>query len=403
MQKYLSGYKPKILIIDDLEDNIRVLGILLQNNGYQIEAATSAKIALEQLKKIKPDLILLDIMMPEIDGYALCKILKNEENTSEIPVIFVTARNDEEALLKSFEAGGVDFISKPFNPRELIVRVKTHLDLKLSKEIISSKVQEISQINRQLSESKEEIERAYRLMHNEIISASEYVHSVLPKKIKNEIIETDWLFAPSQSLGGDSFGYHWIDEDNLAIYLLDVSGHGVAAALQSVSVLNILRFSTLPDVDFRNPSGVFTELNSVFPIQKHNYLFFTIFYAVYNKRTRILKYSGAGHPAPFLISGSNSTDLLNSQNILIGTSDNVEFVHDEIFIPSDSCLIIYSDGLLDAYTFDISKWNEKSLQLYFEKSIKSHSQIGEIKDFLIKISTHQVLKDDISILKIHFK
>ena len=165
----------------------------------------------------------------------------------------------------------------------------------------------------------------------------------------------------------------------------------------------MLRFSTLPEVDFRNPTMVFQELNKAFPIQKHNYLFFTIFYAVYNKNSRTLKYAGAGHPAPFLLSKDSKTLQLISQNTLIGTSDNVEFVHDEVPVPNESCFIIYSDGLLDAYTFDISKWNEESLQLYFEKCIKINTPLEQVKDFLIKISIHQILKDDVSILKIKFK
>lgn len=403
MQNLLQGYKPKIMIVDDIEDNIRVLGMLLQDNGYQIEAAISSNMALDQLKVIKPDLILLDVMMPGINGYQLCNILKKDEATAEIPIIFVTARNDEEALLKSFEAGGVDFITKPFNPKELLVRVKNHLDLKLSKEIISSKVEEITEINRELNESKEEIERTYRKLHNEVLSAAEYVQSMLPRKIRNNVIDTDWLFAPSQSLGGDSFGYHWLDEENLAIYLLDVSGHGVASALQSVSVLNMLRFSTLPEVDFRNPAMVFAELNKAYPIQKHNYLFFTIFFAVYNKNSRILKYASAGHPPAFLFNGKISTKLLEAQNMLIGTSDTAQFIHNEIHIEENTTLLIYSDGIIDAYTFDITKWNEESLQRYMEDFLKRNEPLTNVIEYLKNISFNQILKDDVSILKITFK
>lgn len=403
MQALLRGYKPKIMIIDDIEDNIRVLGMLLQDNGYQIEAAINSKMALEQLKVIKPDLILLDVMMPEMDGYELCQVLKSDNRTFDIPIIFVTARNDEEALLRSFEAGGVDFISKPFNPKELLVRVKNHLDLKISKEIISAKVEEITEMNRELSESKEEIERTYRKLHNEVISAAEYVQSMLPVKINDELIETDWLFAPSQSLGGDSFGYHWLDKDNLAIYLLDVSGHGVASALQSVSVLNMLRFSTLPDVDFRNPALIFSELNKAYPIQKHNFLFFTIFYAVYNIKNRILKYAGAGHPPAYLFSGNSEPIQLVSQNTLIGTSDHSVFTDNSINVHKDTTLIIYSDGLLDSYTFDIHKWNEETLMLYLLSHEKSNENLQDIKDYLLKISLSNNLKDDVSILKIKFK
>jgi len=399
----ISGYTPKIMIIDDIEDNIRVLGMLLQENNYQIEAAMSANMALDQLQIIHPDLILLDIMMPEMDGYELCKLLKNNPNTTDIPVIFVTARNDEEALLKGFDYGAVDFITKPFNPKELLVRVKNHLDLKLSKQIINDKITEITEINRKLNESKKEIEDTYKKLQNEVVSAAEYVQSLLPARIHNDVIETDWLFAPSHSLGGDSFGYHWLDEDNLAIYLLDVSGHGVASALQSVSVLNMLRFSTLPDVDFREPANVFTELNKAYQIQQHNFLFFTIFFAVYNRKTRKLKYASAGHPPTFLITKLSSTQLLASQNMLIGTTDNFNFIQNEIHIDHNSSLVIYSDGIIDAYTFDMEKWNEDTLQIYMEELIRREYPLSVSLDYLKKISYKQILVDDVSILKIKFK
>ncbi|MCE5304537.1 MAG: SpoIIE family protein phosphatase [Chloroherpetonaceae bacterium] len=402
MQKYLEGYIPKIMIIDDVEQNIQMLAILLQDNNYEIEAATNAKEALKQLEKIHPDLILLDIMMPDINGFSFAKIIKNNPDLSDIPIIFLTASAVEEDILHGFEVGGVDYITKPFNKKELLARVKTHIDLKLSKEVISRKMAEISKINAQLEDSKQEIERYYRLLNNEIIIAADYVYSLLPNKITNDIVETDWIFLPSQKLGGDSFGYNWIDEDNFAIYFLDVSGHGVASALQSVSVLNMLRFRTLPDIDFHIPEKVFDELNKAFPIQKHNFLFFTIFYALFNKKTRKMKYSGAGNPPVFLTNGSSPILSLESQNILIGTDENAIFTSAEIDIPEHSTLYIYSDGITDPSSFDLQNWNEDKLLDFFLKNANNENMMQDLIDFLKNISKDHTLKDDISILKVKF-
>ena len=399
MEKQKIEYKPIIMIIDDVEENINILANYLEPYGYRIEASINAENALEQLKEITPDMILLDYMMPDVDGLSFLKIIKNNPKLKEIPVIFVTARKDEEAIIKCFEAGAVDFITKPFNSKELLARINNHLELKFSKQIINLKIKEITEINKKLEASKEEIERYYRMLQNEIMSASDYVYSLLPPKLDNKKVSTDWLFKPSQNLGGDSFGYHWIDKNNFAIYLLDVAGHGVASALESVSVLNMLRFSTLPSVDFTNPGEVFNQLNKAFPIQYHNFLFFTIFYAVFNIKTRELRYAGAGHPPAFLFSKGNCLSL-ESDNIIIGTRDEANYSYKSIELPYEFDLFVYSDGLIDPYTFDINNWDENSLKSFVLNNLYSQNLLQKIIEHLNKIKISENFKDDISILKV---
>ena len=119
-----------VLIVDDSPLNLQVLGNTLRENGYKLAAAKSGSEALDFVQKKIPDLILLDIMMPEMDGYEVCKKLKEDENTKKIPVIFLTARTDTDSIVRGFEAGGVDYVVKPFNPAELLARVKTQIKLK---------------------------------------------------------------------------------------------------------------------------------------------------------------------------------------------------------------------------------------------------------------------------------
>lgn len=390
------------MIIDDVVENIHLLANYLETNGFRIEASTDAQNALEQLNHILPDMILLDYMMPEIDGVSFLKIIKKQPKLKDIPVIFVTARKDEDAILNGFEAGAVDFISKPFNAKELIARINNHLDLKFSKQIINLKIKEITEINKQLEQSKEEIERYYRMLQSEIMSAADYVYSLLPPKIQSKNILTDWLFKPSQNLGGDSFGYHWIDKNNFAIYLLDVSGHGVASALESVSVLNMLRFSTLPNVDFTNPGEVFNELNKAFPIQYHNFLFFTIFYAVFNIKTREFRYSSAGHPPAFLFS-NGECKFLNSDNIIIGTREEANYSYNSIILPDEFDLIVYSDGITDSHTFNIDQWDEFTFNQFIMQNLSSPNLLELILEHLEKIKISKTFKDDISILKVTIK
>ena len=109
---------------------------------------------------------------------------------------------------------------------------------------------------------------------------------------------------PSTTLGGDGLGYHWLDEDSFAIYLVDVCGHGVGAALHSVSVLNVLRSENLQNTDFRRPDQVLAGLNAVFPMENHKEMYFTIWYGVYNRVSRVLTYASGGHPPALLIEDS---------------------------------------------------------------------------------------------------
>ena len=127
-------FKSRILVVDDISKNLQVVGTILRNEGYHVMPATSGLQALERVSAQPPDLILLDLMMPEMDGLEVCSRLKADPLTRQIPVIFLTASNEMEHLMKGFEAGAVDYITKPFNAPELLARVRTHLELKHARE-----------------------------------------------------------------------------------------------------------------------------------------------------------------------------------------------------------------------------------------------------------------------------
>jgi len=127
----MAKEKTLILAVDDKPQNLQFLGKLLSDNGYEVGLAESGQQALNFVIKNEPDLILLDIMMPEMDGYDVCKRLKSDFGIRHIPVIFITARADTQDVVKGFEAGGVDYVTKPFNSAELLARIKTHIEMKI--------------------------------------------------------------------------------------------------------------------------------------------------------------------------------------------------------------------------------------------------------------------------------
>jgi len=122
--------KPLIMIVDDIPRNIQILASFLDRENFEIVAATNSKESITMVKELNPDLILLDIMMPEKDGYSICKTLKSDNNTKEIPIIFMTAKSGSDDIIKGFEVGGNDYITKPFKPQELLARVKSQIKLR---------------------------------------------------------------------------------------------------------------------------------------------------------------------------------------------------------------------------------------------------------------------------------
>ena len=195
----MQNEKANILIVDDIPSNIRLMVSILDENGYSVSYAQSGSHAIDLCKKVSFDLILLDIMMPGMDGFEVCEVLKSMENTNEIPIIFLTARTDQDSILKGFEIGGVDYVTKPFNEKELLVRIRTHLDLKHTRDALRS---ELEFKKRMMTENALFITRRTEL-GNSIISDlrqinkethNEYSDRILTavSKLKNLIQGQDW-------------------------------------------------------------------------------------------------------------------------------------------------------------------------------------------------------------------
>ncbi|MSU61856.1 MAG: hybrid sensor histidine kinase/response regulator [Pedosphaera sp.] len=141
-----------ILVVDDVLQNIQVVVTMLREAGYSIMPATSGAAALQRVQKKPPDLILLDLMMPDMDGLEVCRRLKAEPATRNIPIIFLTASNEMSHLVQGLEAGAVDYVTKPFNPPELLARVRTHLELKHSRDIIVRYTEQLAHLNNEKNE-----------------------------------------------------------------------------------------------------------------------------------------------------------------------------------------------------------------------------------------------------------
>jgi sigma-B regulation protein RsbU (phosphoserine phosphatase) len=244
-------------------------------------------------------------------------------------------------------------------------------------------------------------------LNGELVEAADYVKSMLPKPIKEGPVKTDWRFFPSTSLGGDAFGYHWIDEDHFAVYLLDVSGHGVGAALLSVSVLNALRSQTLPRADFKNSKQVLESLNMTFPGEENNDMFFTIWYGVYKKSTRELTYASGGHPPALLIGGNANGDseaiLLRTPNYVIGGMSGVTYEKRECLVGEQDRLYIFSDGVYEFEKSDGSMWRLQEFADFMNK-VKAEGQtiLDHLHRYATNLKQSDNFEDDFTIVEVAF-
>ncbi|PZU96342.1 MAG: regulator [Pseudanabaena sp.] len=380
----------QILIIDD-DPTIRLtLQKFLKSQGYHVILAKDGEEGLAKAKEIHPSLIICDWMMPIIDGLEVCRQVKSNPDLANIYLILLTARDQEGDLVKGLEMGADDFLSKPPRINELRARVRAGL---------------------RLYQATEEIQRQKQLIEQELMQASLYVRSLLPEPIEGDIaIQSSFL--PSTQLGGDSFDYFWLDDENLALYLLDVSGHGVGSALLSVSVLNIMRSRSLSrrgasneSTNFFSPSEVLNDLNSTFQMSVHNEMYFTIWYGVYNSRTHSLTYSSGGHPPAVLISNEEipKIKLLKTSGLPIGMMPDITYNEQKCEIDTSSRLYLFSDGVYEISQEDDSIWGLNSLIDAFIRTPSDRaSRIEHILSCVKGASNNRPFEDDLSLLEVEF-
>lgn len=239
---------------------------------------------------------------------------------------------------------------------------------------------------------------------SELSQAAHYVQSLLPAPLAGEI-RTRWMFHPSSQLGGDCFGYDWIDPDHFAVYLLDVSGHGVGAALHSISVANALRTRTLADTDFRDPAMVLGRLNHAYPMDRHGDKYFTIWYGVYHRRNRTLTYCSGGHPPALLLSAlsvrSRLPVELGAGSFAIGMFPEVEYASEVVTLSPGQRLYLFSDGVYEIKKPGGSMMTRDELLGYLT-SLPGSDGPDEVLRHVQRVGRTETLADDFSLLELEF-
>jgi serine phosphatase RsbU (regulator of sigma subunit) len=207
--------------------------------------------------------------------------------------------------------------------------------------------------------SRRDVERAHQMEHDLAVAGS-YVRALLPAPLTSGPVHTTWHFVPSMQLGGDAFGYRWLDDTTFVFYLIDVSGHGAGSAMHSATVVNLLRQQALPGVDFRTPADVLSNLNVRFQMEHHGGLFFTMWYGVYRTVDRTLTFSTAGHHPAYLVSADRQAARpLGTEALMIGAMDDTTYQTQQAFVPAGSALYLFSDGAFEVDTLAGDMWRLK--------------------------------------------
>jgi len=341
--------KGDIMVVDDTPANLRLLSKILQERDYQVRPVPDGSLALAAAKTEPPDLILLDIRMPEMDGFQVCEKLKSDKRTQDVPIIFISALDAVEDKVRAFSVGGVDYITKPFHAEEVLARVQNHLDLR---------------------RLQAQLETANTKMAQELALAGEVQKSFFPQEIPQ--IPGWQLSATMESAhetSGDFFDTISLPRRYTGILMADVVDKGVAAALYMALSWSLLRTYA---GDFpTHPEMTLTSVNQRLVEDTSAKQFVTVFYGILDPGTGRLVYSNAGHSPP-LVFNSISGEVIQPGEMLLMYTDGVTCAQNEKMVDFKEAGLVASvqnhpglpgDDLVEALLADIQSFAGKSAQM----------------------------------------
>ena len=317
-----------ILIVDDTPANLRLLSQMLAEHGHSVRAVTSGGRALASAKLSRPDLVLLDIKMPEMDGYEVCERLKADGQTRDVPVIFISALDELQDKVRAFAVGGVDYITKPFQVEEVLARVETHLALR---------------------RLQEQLENANKKMARELALAGEVQTSFLPSKLPRI---PGWQLTvdlkPVTQTSGDFYDVMPLQNGKLGILIADVVDKGVGAALYMALSGTLIRtyaaeFPTQPEL-------VLSAVNRRILMDTSAEQFVSVFYGIIDPSTGALTYCNAGHYPPYLLRADNggAAMALTRTGMVLGVEKEETWKRASAQLDPGDVLVLYTDGITDA-------------------------------------------------------
>jgi phosphoserine phosphatase RsbU/P len=339
----------KILLVDDDAVARRILFQLLRRQGHEVIEAVDGQIAWDMVKQGEISFIVSDWVMPNLAGVDLCRRIRAASLDHYIYIILCTSKGAKADLVEGMDAGADDFLVKPISPEELRVKVRAG-------ERILRLEQGLGENNRELGNTNRQLQSAYKLIEDDLKAAAWMQTNLLPpRSLRAHGIKCDWRLEPCGYVAGDSFNFFPVGDRHVGFYLLDVSGHGVPAAMLSVTLSMILA----PDATAGNPlkrwdpdaeafevlppGDALRELNLRFQLKDDRY--FTMVYGLFEARSSTLRLAQAGHPGPVLIRKNGEIRALGSGGMPLGIWPDIEFDCFEIQASPGDKIVLFSDGV----------------------------------------------------------
>jgi sigma-B regulation protein RsbU (phosphoserine phosphatase) len=345
-----------LLVVDDNEMNRDMLSRRLARKGHTVEVAEDGHRALAMVEETDFDVILLDIMMPGVDGYQVLEKLREEHDSGDLPVIMATAKDQSEDIVSALKLGANDYVTKPFDFPVVLARVQTQLQLKRSRQALAS---------------------AHRRMKKDLEAAARIQAAFLPPEVvEAEGLRFAWRYVPCDELAGDTLGIVPLDDTHVGVYVVDVSGHGVPSALLSVSLSRLLTADSASSVLWATDGGqaapriasplqVMTRLSERFTYDIQTGQYFTMVYGVVDLERIELTYASAGHEPLIVVGPGRSPEFGEStgQPVALVPAMLMKSSYEERTIPLNrgDRVYIYSDGIPEARTPDGEQWDNERL------------------------------------------
>ncbi|HUN80021.1 MAG TPA: fused response regulator/phosphatase [Phycisphaerae bacterium] len=328
----------RVLIVDDVKANVDVLVQALRED-HKLSVALDGESALKSVEKNPPDLVLLDIMMPGIDGYEVCRRLRANLASQEIPVMFLSSLEEIKSKTMGFEVGGNDYLTKPFEMLEVKARVRSLLKAKAYSDAVKEKIAA------------------------ELAVARDIQLGILPANVSACVAGTNYevcaVLEPAREVGGDLYEALRLDDGRILVAVGDVSGKGIPAALFMAVTSTLVRTMAR---QYRSPEEILVQVNDALAMQNPRGMFVTMLCLIADPKTGVVTAANAGHPPAVLLRPGAAPSLaLNTTGMVSGIMSGVEIGSETLQLEPGDCLVLYTDGVTEAFNADGGMFEEAGL------------------------------------------
>jgi sigma-B regulation protein RsbU (phosphoserine phosphatase) len=383
----------KLLVVDDNEMNRDMLSRRLARKGHDVLTAHDGAAALDMVGREAFDMVLLDIEMPGIDGFEVLERIRASSSPSDLPVVMATARHDSADIVRALKEGANDYVTKPLDFAVVLARVQAQLSLKRSREALTA---------------------AHARMKRDLEAAAMVQQALMPSEPPSvDGYRFAWVYRPCDELAGDSLNVFRIDDRYVGLYVLDVSGHGVPAAMLSVTATHRLgrhgdraaeTAGDAPVDGITSPARLVTSLNTLYQMRDNGNRYFTIVYGILDTQESRFRFVTAGHPGPILLRRNEAPRIVDVPALAVGWVDTVEYEDTIIDLEPGDRLFLHSDGLNEEQKNGEEEFGRKRLGSSLDRraDVSLPESLDGLVDDVIAWRGDDKFQDDISIVAVEF-